>query len=310
MKNLALVLPDENPVHVYLASKSRSSRRTLRDSLTQIARRLDWTADVARFPWHEIRLVHASAIRNWLADNYAPSTANKSLAALRGVLRQCFRFGFFAEHDLRFMLEELKYVRGERPLVGRALTQGELRAVFGACDGATELGARDAALVALLYGSGIRRAEAGALLLSECELDAEQPRIIVRRGKGNKGRIVYLPSGTVRALVHYLVLRGKHEGPLFHPTRGRTHRLQRHLPMAIESITFVMHRLAHQAAIPRFTPHDCRRTHIGDKLDAKVDIVTVQKGVGHAQLSTTARYDRRGDRALAQAADSICVPFD
>ncbi len=84
----------DHPVAVYLASLSAGSRRTMLGALNTIAAMAGGErVDAQSFPWHQLRHEHTTAIRSALAERYSPSTANKMLAAMRGVLKACWRLG-------------------------------------------------------------------------------------------------------------------------------------------------------------------------------------------------------------------------
>jgi integrase len=132
------------------------------------------------------------------------------------------------------------------------------------------------------------------------------------RGKRNKERVAYVvDSGAGSALADWLTVRGDAPGPLFCATRQGGSRITEPLHR-LAPVTVRQRALAHRAVearVPHLTPHDFRRTHIGDLLDAGVDVVTVSKMVGHARVETTARYDRRGERAKQTAAAQLRVPY-
>lgn len=277
----------------------------MRAALDEIAGMVQPGSDARSFPWQALRYEHTQAIRARLAERYAPATANKMLSALRGVLKACWRLGYVSAEEYQRACD-IPSVRGTRLPRGRALTQGELRALFEAChqEGGAQ-GMRDAALLAILYGGGLRRSEVVALDLED--YSPGDGALTVRRGKGNKERIVYLAGGAKRAVEAWLEARGNAPGPLLCPIRKNgTIELRR---MTAQAVLLVLQRLACKAHIPAFSPHDLRRSFISHLLDAGADIATVQKLAGHAQVTTTARYDRRGEEAKRGAVELLHVPY-
>ena len=64
-----------------------------------------------------------------------------------------------------------------------------------------------------------------------------------------------------------------------------------------------------RAGLEHVTPHDLRRSFVTHLLDAGNDLSVVRDLAGHADLQTTARYDRRGERAQEAAAATLAVPY-
>jgi len=310
---------DEDPVLAYLARLSSGSRRTMRASLETIAR-LASSGNVGAldFPWWMLRYQHAEAIRGRLADSYAPATANKMLSAMKGVLKSCWRLGLMTA-DERDRASDIEPVRGTRLPPGRSIPRGELRSLFEIC--AREAndprmrarGVRDAAMLALLYVGGLRRTELASLRLSDYDPEERTVRI---RGKGNKERQVYAEGGADLLLSAWLELRGEGESeePLFLPVRkdGEVQHTDAHgekkSSLSDQAVYKMVKRRHREAKIKEVSPHDFRKTFVGDLLDAIGDLSTVQKLAGHSDPATTARYDRRGERAMREAASHLHVP--
>ena len=297
---------DQHPAAVYLARLALGSRRTMTDALNRIAGMLTGNrCDRKTLRWDAVRYQHTQAVRSKLADQYEPATANKMLSALRGVLKEAWRLGQVSAEDYHRAVD-LPSVRGESPLRGRALTAGELRKLAEVChDDESPAGPRDAAMLALGSAGGLRRSEIIALELKD--YDPETGALTIRRGKGRKPRVCYATNGAADALADWLEMRGTEVGPLFCPVSQTGEITFR--KMIGHAFHKICSKRARQAGVKPFTPHDLRRTFISDLLDAGADIVVVQKLAGHANVTTTARYDRRPEEAKNRAASLLHFPY-
>ena len=92
----------EDPVTVYMARLGQGSRETMLGALTTFAGIIGGEGtDPRTIPWGELRYQHTQALRQRVAERYAPATANKVLCALRGVLRESWRLGQMSAEDYR-----------------------------------------------------------------------------------------------------------------------------------------------------------------------------------------------------------------
>lgn len=142
------------------------------------------------FNWAGVRYQHAAAIAARVQEDYKPATAITILAALRRVLKEAWRLGLIDAEEYRRAVD-LRPIRGESLLKGRALELGEIRGLMEACSkDLTAAGARDAALIAVLYGAGLRRSEIAKLELGD--YDSATGALKLLNAKGGKDRISYL----------------------------------------------------------------------------------------------------------------------
>ncbi len=122
-----------NPVLVYLSQLRVGSRRTMRGALDAIALIVsDGTLDAISFPWAELRYQHTQAIYTQLSERYASSTTNKMMAALCRVLEETWKLGQMSAEDYHRAIA-IERKTGQRLLQGRALSIGEVQALFNVC---------------------------------------------------------------------------------------------------------------------------------------------------------------------------------
>jgi integrase/recombinase XerD len=304
---------DTHPAAVYLASlTSEHSRRVLASDLRVIAALLLGIdaedieeIDLFNLNWSALRYRHTTAIRVRLIERYSPASVNRMLSALRGVLKEAWRLGTMTAEDYHRAVD-IPNVKGETVPAGRELSQGEILALVNVCKSDhSPAGVRDAAIIGLLYTCGLRRAELVALLRDD--FDAMTGRLLVRAGKGRKQRTVYAAGGALHALLDWLRVSAWESGPLFMPILKSGRITPR--GMSAQSIYDMVKKRAIQAGVNDFSPHDFRRTFVGEMLERGVDIATVANIAGHASVDTTRRYDRRPEAVKRKAADKLHFPY-
>lgn len=298
------------PVMLYFEGLAASGKRTQSCNLVRAARLLSGDSEMGLdYEWRDLRSGHLEFLRGSLkGKGYSPSVINSTISALRGVARWAWHLGQMALEDYE-RLRDVRLVRAseERRRPARALAAPEIVALFESCERDGSLCAvRDACLLALLYGGGLRRNEACELMLS-----AYVPRshTLTLSGKGNRTRSVYFaPGGARRALNAWLRVRGAEPGALLCPvSRHQGEVIIKHLhPNAVYC---ALKRRALSAGIESFTPHDLRRslgTHLRDK---GVDIDMVRQLLGHAEIRTTQIYLLTSEKQKREASLKIKVPF-
>lgn len=292
-----------HPAAVYLAGLSEGSIPTMKGSLNAIASLLTkGECDALTLDWAKLRYQHTAAVRAALKKRYAGTTVNTMLCALRRVLKEAHRLDLISADDYEKAVD-LPSVREQKKLRGRALTTDEIAALMDVCGSHNPIDIRDAALIVILRGGGLRRAEAVKLKL--CDFNPSSGALEIHLGKGGKDRTVYLPEEALVFVENWLDIRGFEPGSLLCPVRkgGRIEIRQ----MTADAVLKIVRRRAKQAEVESFSPHDFRRTFCSDLLDAGVDIVTVQKLAGHASPVTTAKYDRRGEEVKRKAVQSLSI---
>lgn len=297
---------DQNAAAIYLASmNSDNGRRTMLQALNVCAGLLSENANALTFAWYELRFQHVTAIRTRLNEVYKPATVNKMLAALRGVLKSAWQSGQMTAEDFH-KAASVKSVKNETLPPGRELTQGEITALMANCEAdKTNAGARDAAIIGLMYSCGLRREEVVKLNLAD--FDNQSGRLVVK-GKGNKERLAWITGGAACAMTDWLNVRGEDEGALF-VAINKSGRMYSNKNMTPKTIYTMLAKRANEAGVKSFSPHDMRRTFVSDLLDAGADITTVSKMAGHSSVTTTSRYDRRPEDAKKKAASLLHVPY-
>jgi integrase/recombinase XerC len=244
----------------------------------------------------QLRDVTQSDLRAWMAAARARGSGPRSLARALSALKGFARW--LAEREPGFEPDAILAARAPRharPLP-RPLSEAEARDMLGTVSDdhpADWIRARDAAVLTLLYGCGLRISEA----LSLTGRDRDPGASLRIRGKGGKERIVPVIPAAAAAIADYARLCPHPltaDAPLFRGARGGALN-PRLVAKAMEEARL---RLGLPATA---TPHALRHSFATHLLAAGGDLRAIQELLGHASLSTTQIYTGVDSARLMQA---------
>jgi len=292
------------PARAYLLSlNSPRSRQTMASFLGIVAGMLG-ASGLDTCNWGSLRRHHVMGITELLRDTgRAAATINTYLSALKGVAKEAWMLRLMDVESFQH-IRAVRNLRGSRLPRGRALPGDEIRQLFSVCDAdKSYTGPRDAALLSVLLGCGLRRSEAVGLSLSDVVTHERALKVL---GKGNKERLAYMPAGTWQRLQLWTdQVRGEVAGPLF--TRIRRFDTLTYDRLTDQAVYHILQVRQREAGIEKCAPHDLRRTFATAMLDNGEDLITVKDAMGHASVTTTQQYDRRGETRLRHARDRLTL---
>jgi integrase/recombinase XerC len=235
----------------------------------------------------DLAALKPSDFRAFLASEQGRGRSKTSVARSLSVVRNFFRFlgrRGLAENPA---LGSIRTPKRPQP-VPKALSIPEASELLDAAEAEGREpwhGARDAAVLALLYGAGLRLGEALAITRRQAPIKAGSLTVI---GKGRKTRSVPILPVVAEAVAAYLGLCPHDPGPdgaLFLGARGR--------PLHPRLVQGAVARLRHGLGLPETaTPHALRHSFATHLLAEGADLRAIQELLGHASLATTQRYTK------------------
>ncbi len=234
------------------------------------------TSHVREFLWYL-----ASEPNRWGANvpsakkPASQTTVNDYYRALHSFFSWLLREGLIVDSPLN----HLKTPKVERKVV-QALTPGEVDKLLATCATKAPMDVRNRAILMVLLDCGLRADEAAKLNLSD--VDLETGAIVVRRGKGGKGRVVHIGTKTAKVLWRYVTLSRKgSSGRLFLGRSGE--------PLNRGGLQTLIVRLGVKAGVKVY-PHKLRHTFATSYLRNGGDIFSLKYLLGHSSLAMVDRY--------------------
>ena len=246
------------------------------------------------FAWHRDtgqREINKAVVQHYAAQLHssgmAPATVNQKLSAIRKLALEASDNGAL-DSQIASGIKAVRGIRQEGTRAGNWLTKQEAQKMLNAPNTETLKGLRDRAILALLIGCGLRRAEAVNLTFDHIRQREGRWVLVDLIGKRNKMRTVPMPSWAKAAINAYAQTAGLLKGRVFRPiNKGGRITGDRVTEQAIYNMVAGY---AKTLGFGEIAPHDLRRTFakLAHKGGSALD--QIQLSLGHGSIQTTERY--------------------
>ena len=245
--------------------------------------------------FRRVKRPHIIAWRDLLVrEGLAPATVRRKLSALSDLFSYLCDKNAISEHPVNGVRRPKEGANeGKTP----ALSNEQARLLLDAPDRVTLKGKRDSAILSVLAFHGPRRFEVASLQVKDMH-SREGVMHFYFRGKGRKNRYVPVHPATSPVIGEYLEVAGHgddRDGPMFRPINNNRCKVLRKA-LSSHAIYGILKKYSEMVGIEGVSPHALRATAATNALENKSDLKRVRDWLGHANVSTTTMYDKRGMR--------------
>jgi len=276
-------------------SKVEITIQTVLDGLDSPHSRRAYERHLREFiAWHKSTdqaALNKATVQRYAAElrksGLSAATVNQRLSAIRKLAAEASDNGAL-DIQLANGIKSIKGVRQEGTRTGNWLQKQQAQQLIDAPEIDTLKGLRDRAILALLLGCGLQRAEAANLTFAHIQQRDGRWVLVDLVGKRNKLRSVPTPAWTKVAIDEYAANAGLRDGIVFRPINksGRVTGER----MTEQAIYNVVLQYANKISVGKIAPHDLRRTFAKLAHKGGSGLDQIQLSLGHGSIQTTERY--------------------
>lgn len=269
--------------HDFLCNEKNASVHTLKSYINDLNDLISFTEkeninDVEDIDFYILR----GFVTTLFDRNLAKSTIERKIACIKSFFKFLVKRGITEDNPARM----LKFPKKEKKLFN-VFNIDDVIALIETPDQSCPAGLRDALILEILYGTGMRVSELVGINLSDIDFAGKRLRV---RGKGKKERILPLADYHFELLKKYMKIRDKIcKGYFIVDDHLFTNKLGTRL--TDRSVRRLLEKYLKEIGLPlNFSPHSFRHSFATHLLEGGADLRVIQTLLGHSSLSTTQKY--------------------